>query len=615
MHSSTGEAFRTGNFRVDSKNLVDHIRQREWDLQENLFKKDFINKYAYRYEDPETHEYKTLTGTRSETRKQLARHEDPKNWEFVPSNGFERQWINAEHNMAKELMTRAHYLVENGVLPENPAFVQELERLAGENAEHFMRQEHLSLRAPGVWIPKKVFEYQRDLMRAGDPMTKAPFKQYQRFINTWRRATLTWMPRWALNTAVGSFIQAMVAGALNPKNYFLAHQLRKRGELPAGVSLGRYATREMIDDPTGWLERNTGLKGGYAEKVAGVVQATEDFFRGGVFVTKLRREGKLSEVNKLDSMGETLQNFFRRGLSDSESVGQFIRENPTAVHEALKETDKFMYNFMTLGPMERRYVRQFIPFWGWYKFITKLTWRLPVEYPGRAWIMNNLAAVGNEELGDLGPIPSWLQGAIMLNYQGGVLNYLSGQGVNPFSGFANPAALFSDTGQSGANALIELGQFSPLIQAGLSGVGVDPYSAGSVAVSPQSGYSRDWAGNLVNTRTGETVNAAQVNPLQRFFMSLARSFPQVRIAERAAMGGAQPYPESVPLPGMMRPMYVPEDQPVSGEAATVLDFFGLKPRGYNLQRYQEQLPKRQEYAESFAESQMKRLRKSLQGTP
>ena len=608
MRESTGVSFMSGTYRDDARTLAEHVKRRERDVVQTAYKRDTAEKWSYKGED-EHGEYKTMKfkDPQDMARQIEAKGGNPKDWVFA-SPDFPIAWFRQEPNMLKDVLARGHSLVEKGILPESPSFMQIIETDIDRYAQLFTKSLWGAMKRPGIAIPKSFYEYQKKLLKARDPMTGL-LSPYQWIINKWRQSTLSWMPRWIMNTAVGSFVQALVSGTWNPKDYYVAMQMKKKGLMPPGVYLGRSATHEMIDDPSGWLERSTGIPGGVTQAITEKVQAIEDFFRGGVFIHKLRREGKEKEIEILDEMADPIEGYHRKGMTDEEQLGDYFRAGPEEIRHALHETNKFMYNYQHLGPTDRRYVRQFIPFWGWYKFITKLTWRLPVEYPGRALILTNLGAIGNEEMEEMGAMPEWLSGAIMLNYNGSAMTYLSGMGLNPFSGFANPPALFAK--QGGADALMEMGQFSPVIQAGLSAWGIDPMTSDSVRVSPQSGVEQDWHGNLTDLETGEKRKAGSVNPIQRLLMSFARTFPQARIIEREVlMGGATPFPESVPIIDPKQ-MYLPEDRPVEGDAAILLDALGLRPKSYDLEGYQDQLPKRREYAEGRAETDLKRIRKNL----
>lgn len=590
LHQSTGASFLSGAFRTDTKSLLEHIKHRERDLVDAAYKREVVEKWSIKETTKDGEVRPVKAKNRAEMKKMGY---DPVDFELVHTD-FPWQFFKNENDMLKGVLAKGHQLREQGLMPEDPAFIKEIEQYIEDNAHQFTEQVQGVIRRPGYVVPRQFYNYQKALFGAHDPFPKG----VQWLVNaqrTWRSFTLSFMPRWAMNTAVGSFLQAMVAGAINPRDYWLGFQMKRAGELPAGATLGHSAVEHEVG----------GIVGGKSEWVANKVQSIEDFFRGGVYVHMMKKEDR----RRMAQMGETIKSYYEKGLSERQRLNEMILEDPEGVLAAVEDTNRFMYNYTHLGPAERRYVRQLIPFWGWYKFITKLAWRLPAEYPGRTLMMNNISQVGNEHLAELGPVPEWLKGALVLSQVGGQLNYLSGMGANPFSSFMNPAMLFSPHG--GMNNLVSIGQASPILQAGLAGFGIDTLTGGAVRTSPESGVAPGLFGQLIDPNTGEEVSAGQVQPLQRMFASLLRSLPQYRIAEKQFMGGTQ-YPESIPFINPKMPM-TPSQPKSGGEFLRDfgLSFLGVDPRHYDLQGYQQLRRSQQQYARTRMQSELLRKRQQI----
>lgn len=592
LHKSSGATFLSGAFRTDNKILIDHIRQRQKDLIDKAYKRDVVEKWAVKAEDPKTGEYTSLRAKNTAEMEKMGYN----NVDYaLVHTDFPWQFFKNEDNMLKGVVARGHKLVDEGILPDTPEFVKQIENYIEQNAEHFTRQIQGVIRRPGYIVPRQFYEYQKKLFGVHDPFIPG----VQWMVNAqrvWRSFTLSFMPRWAMNTAIGSFLQAIVAGAINPRDYWLGYQMKKAGELPAGAVLGKSALAHEVG----------GIVGKRSEYIASKVQAIEDFFRGGVFVHMMKKEDRRS----MAQMGETIKSYYEKGLSERERLNQVLHEmGPDGIHTIVEDTNRFMYNYTHLGPVERRYVRQIIPFWGWYKFITKLAWRLPVEYPGRTYMMANIAEIGNEHLREHGAVPEWLKGALILGIAGGKLNYISGMGSNPFSSFANPLALFTKHG--GLKDLITLGQASPFLQAGMAGFGIDSMTGGPVRVSPESGVGRGIFGTYIDPDTGEEVPAGQVEWAPRIAGTLLRSFPQYRILEKQLMGGTQ-YPESIPFINPKMPMSPAEPQSPGNFLRNLgLSAVGWDPRTYNLKGYQDLRQSQAEYARTRQQSELLRKRRQL----
>jgi hypothetical protein len=608
-HRSTGATFTSGAFRVDSHVFLEHVRSREKILRENVWKRDTLNRLAAKAENSKGEYTIQKFKSPAEMRNTLG-----PGWTLVAPD-FVYSTFRKERNMLEDVQKRSGHLIERGILPDDPEFNASLEELAGQHAENFVRSEMGQIKKPGVAIPSNLFRHIKNLQKASDEFSWGPARLYQRYIRAWRSATLTFMPRWALNTAVGTFLQTLVSGAgMDLRNYTLAYRMRPAARGPVGRGIEKVAEHMGLGkfDPEGWIPEGTFLGRaavaedfgelrnypGMFERIIGArlptrqilegVQGIEDYFRSVMLAGALRREGRHDrrEADSLEFMGEEVADWYRHNVPDHEYVDWLLKDKDR-VDRAMENVNRFGYNYAHLGPMERRYVRQLIPFWGWYRFITKLAWRLPVEYPGRTMALSFLAQAGQDKFDELGQVPDWLRGSIILNFHGGHLKYLSGMGVNPFSQFANPLAP-----HGAISGLLELGQFSPVIQAGLLAEGLDPLTGDSVRISPQEGVSRDILGRLVDTQTGQQVSPVTHGGLRRAVMGLIRAFPEARIGEKyGIMHGDTPYPESIP--GIAeRPMgtkYKPQDP--EGVLATALASTGMLPKSYDVGSYQD-LPQR-----------------------
>jgi hypothetical protein len=273
--------------------------------------------------------------------------------------------------------------------------------------------------------------------------------------------------------------------------------------------------------------------------------------------------------------------------------------------QALEDVNTFAYNFATLGPIERRYVRQIIPFWGWYKFISGLAYKLPVIYPGRSNILAQLGMIGSADVNRiLGGGPPWLAGVLPLGNDKGRQLYLSTMGLNPFS------QIFDPVGPEGAAAgALQLGQGSPAIQSILAGFGVDTMRGGEVPISPQSGIAADFLGRYWNTKTGKETDITKQDSGWRILAALGRSFPQWRIGERMHAGGASVYPENVPFLHE-RPMpTAPENRYGTGIEDALSQIIGVSPKSFDIKKYEANRKDALRYARTRNKNALKKLRK------
>lgn len=500
--------------------------------------------------------------------------------------------------------------------------MSEINARMGAEAEDFAIDSTLAAqRTPNVIVPKKYAEYQLALATAHLPYKYGISRASARAMNVWRTHTLTYMPRWALNTAVGSFVLATVKG-ISPRQYMAAQKLRGVGKAEgnmffdrpetAGVNLASVAAWDQLEmGAMGHTEPLNIKTGAISRPIMRRVQQIEDHFRRASFVQSLDKRARQA----MNEQGTIISNLERsRGPRSTEEYAKFVLQNPDMVRAAIEDLNKFSYNFATLGPAERRYVRQIVPFWGWYKFISSLAYRLPVDYPGRSAILAHTGMLGTATTEDqYGRMPGWLKGAVGLTSGVKGFKYLSTMGTNPFSQIFNPM------GSEGLVAgSLQLGQGSPLVQSLLTAYGLDTMRGDSVPISPQTmadaGVGRSFFGTLVGKsgtrRAGDTVSSYQVAPGSRLLAAIIRSFPAARIAERQRAGGRSSFPES--LPWAPRPMPTKPESRFGGAGSEVLEqMLGIAPRPYDLKGWQQLAEKQGKYATTQNKNELRKLRKNL----
>jgi hypothetical protein len=598
LQESTGETFRAGVWRTDAKAFVEHVARRERDLLEKAFGPKMMMQMAAKGNDGEPLRFRTqgmvtqLLGD---------------NWVLVHDQ-FPIQWFPAENQFLMQTIAKLQELEESGAMPNSVAVREQLEKIADDNARAFVKESFGAMKLNGVAIPRDFYEYQKKLVTASDPYDSAPMRVLARYLHRWRTLTLAYMPRWAVNTGVGSLVLNSIKG-VGPRDYSLSRQLKQKGvfgqERMAGVELGNVSGMDYLEPgQQGLTDRATGVhQTAVSERIVSKVQQIEDYFRRASFVQSLKYQHK----QRLREMGQNLDNLeiHKWDYNDMEFIDKLLGDEDL-MKATINELNQFSYNFAALGPSERRVVRTFIPFWGWYKFISKFAWRLPVEHPLRANLLAQLGLLGAMSQDELGAMPEWLRGVIPLDLQKGELTYLSTFGINPFAQFFNPL------GPEGAvQGTVQVGQASPPIQALLSAIGMDPLRGGTAPISPESNVGQDYFGAYWDIAHGTETNIGREGAGRRLAMGLLRAAPQVRMFERWDAGGRPTYPESIPILDT-RPMPVREASiRRTGIGESALEMFGFLPKRFDLGNYQRQAPKRLKYAEARNKTQLKRLRRTL----
>jgi hypothetical protein len=631
-----GETFLSGAVRTDAHVMIEHAARVERDLiEKNLMN---LRDSAVALRDPDGGEVMQFDGPDDVNRV-------AKGYVFVPIDEMIK-WYRGEVDVVKEL---SNAMINN---PERFAGNERaaIENLARDSAPVVKANYLAASKSKGIAIPESHYKRVQQHAKIHEPYNNPIGQNIARFLNMWRTYTLALMPRWWINTAVGSAILAFTKGVWNPTTYRTAMRWagssktpddigRVKGKIiqamyprtpkdelfrgvevmPPGIRLGGHTGAEMTEAGMSLHDRSAHVRWAY-ERVQGI----EDHFRNASFVHSLKRHTDRERFNEIaESMENVPGGAAKRDLDGAGDLGDGPEDrlddtvidalsDPKLLETVTDEINRFSYNYSAMGPLERRYVRQFIPFWGWYKFITKFMWRLPIEYPGRTNLMVQLGVVGEEYarevLGDRYDLmPPWVRYSILLNKDPKNLKYLSTFGLNPFGNYANP---FTEKGRIGG--LIGLGQAQPLVQATLAGLGIDPLTGAEVPISPEEGVSKDFLGRSFNTLTGKQISSlASVAGGRRFLAQLGRSFPGYRIGEQAALGGRRPYPENIPM-FAERPMSTRVAARAGKNFQSVpLLLTGLDPATIDAERTADLAAEGLAAARSRNKSQRRKLRKKL----
>jgi hypothetical protein len=118
-----------------------------------------------------------------------------------------------------------------------------------------------------------------------------------------------------------------------------------------------------------------------------------------------------------------------------------------------KQVDDALGNYLNLSPFARNVARQAIPFYTWYRAITRATYTLARDTPLRANILGKIGQIGSQRnQAALGEVPSWLQGAVPFGPgPQGTQRVLSTQGFNPWATLNQLPRGLSDIGSFGVN--------------------------------------------------------------------------------------------------------------------------------------------------------------------
>jgi hypothetical protein len=505
------------------------------------------------------------------------------------------------------------------ILKDNPgglthAAMDEIDSVIDEGAQDTVREaaDHAINNRSMIVLPKTYVDNIINHAKVLDSGSRV-IHLWQAFINRWRTAVLAYMPSWLLRTSVGHGMVLLYSGT-TPRDFARAVNYFGDGfKVPGSdVHMSRGMNRPA---PEGI---NQGIPhadlGADAARRAMQINRVAQWTTQGVhtIANAQRRAGFLASLDKvtkahLNELDDAFK--FPKGFADYRNIDDVIENHPELVHHALNELDRVSYTFGQMAPWERRLAKNVLPFWGWYKFITKFVYTMPITYPGRALAVARLGQIGQAAQDALGPMPGWLRASIMFNTHNlAGVHYISMLGLNPLGDVADPTG--------GFQGLIRLGQMSPIIQAGLEGMGYNTLTGGLESVDPSSGIV-EVNGRFLNTKTGEEYDnldaASAGTSVQRFIGGLMRTFPELRIGELAYTQGHPIYPESIPFVDE-HPIAGATQKPVSIPMIAA-QYAGVQPKTYNLQKYQLKLRQDILRAISTQQSAQRKEKRAAQGLP
>jgi hypothetical protein len=247
-----------------------------------------------------------------------------------------------------------------------------------------------------------------------------------RFTKSWRDVTLSLKGSFYANNFIGNLILSLVAYGPVGTIRGLASAGSKHSALgkkidEAAPDLARTGAARTERSAAEAAEGIPGL-GGMSKAADYVAKKlamfTEDNFRRGAFHNNLR------------SMRKETKRSFDELLNDAD-----------VVDDLAQATYGDLLDYSKLTPLERDYVRPYLPFWNFFRSMTGRTVRLVADEPWKAEVLANLSSVGrdaNEEA--YGDLPPYLQGLVSLgDVEGGKGRVLSTYGMNPFNTPADAA--------------------------------------------------------------------------------------------------------------------------------------------------------------------------------
>lgn len=334
-------------------------------------------------------------------------------------------------------------------------------------------------------------------------------------LQVWRALILNLRIPWLVNNVLGNaFLTTLRFAGPDGLRAFLGM---------VGETKGVRAVRQLLGDP---VTRNHLTP----EDMASILP---ELHRGGTFLGSQGDLGKTGQVARRLSAGlapadvasesalrRAAAETVLRGTQEAKRIYRAMpaqekswraamvqaAEDPAVRQLVIKEVNSALGDFNSLSAIERNAIRKLVPFWAWYREITRIALRIPLDTPGRAALLARLGQAGQDESNAaLGQVPSYLKGAIPLGTAGGLQRIANLQSLNPLTSAVQ-------TGQS-------IG--------GLIGVGNQRRGA-SQAIGELNPFLAGALQYLVAASKGDTTRGAP-GALPNVGQDIAMNLPQIRV--------------------------------------------------------------------------------------
>lgn len=311
-------------------------------------------------------------------------------------------------------------------------------------------------------------------------------KFFSKFVDpiheTWKGIVLGLNPKFVINLTGDNALRTVLSGSVKQGTALYLNE-EIRNIIPPEVRMGSF-TRANIS----WLNSGRGrvvtgakplgilyehLQEGMTKRAMGKVLNGFDGManvQGRVFGFAEKVEDFFREVHFLDRAGKVTRKEFMKTVgrdfyNNSELVSHLMTSgfSDDAVKVGMKSLNKWFYDYNSMTQFEKRWMRRFIPFWGFVRHSLTLSATAPFNQPARMNLLHNLGKAV-QHANQFEGAPEWLvNGGVNVGRSPFDENkhlFFSVRGMNPFAAVTEIAGLFSDQPTAGT----PLTALSPLLK-------------------------------------------------------------------------------------------------------------------------------------------------------
>ena len=159
-------------------------------------------------------------------------------------------------------------------------------------------------------------------------------------------------------------------------------------------------------------------------------------------------ERKAAYIHSSNTVGKKIMKTAGQNITKQDELLKYVANNEELLDAVMKDVDNTLGDYINMTPTERRVIRKLVPFYSWFRTITRYTLSLPESNPFRTNIANKISMALSDENEDLpeyqragidtGFVADKTGKPILLNYEHSIPFSTFGETADNPTGMLNP---------------------------------------------------------------------------------------------------------------------------------------------------------------------------------
>ena len=203
----------------------------------------------------------------------------------------------------------------------------------------------------------------------------------------WKGLLLALAPRWYLNNTVGLALQYGLLAGADIWSIRMATKSRVRQSMQTRAA--HVARDTLANEAQGSVRVNKAIRFGFS-----VNSKLEELWRRAAYANRAKR--------LLGNEGVRV-----RKLSDEDFARALENMPDASIRQIVRDVDFFIGDFRKFSNIEKTIVKRVIPFYSWFRVISRLTFALPFHSPLRAYAQATLGRAATAGIDPYAPLRPW----------------------------------------------------------------------------------------------------------------------------------------------------------------------------------------------------------------